>query len=109
MASANNVCENTEVKVPFNQSQILDADLDLIDVSVTPMLTNTNRTAVEVLSGESVPSTPAALLNEDEDTDMVEYCRLAKLADDLPSDMFVNQLLVDYGNCDIKLEQTRQN
>ena len=72
------------VKVPFTQ------------YSVSPML-NSNK----------VVSTDNESTNETVYPDLMEYGRLKALTKDLPSDLFVDQLLIDYSYSTDKLENTR--
>ena len=76
--------DNTSVKIPFSA-----------DTS-TPMF-NSNK----VLSCES------ELQVEHIYTDVVEFNRLLTLTKDLPSDLFIDQILIDYEYSPEKLEKTR--
>ena len=76
--------DNTSVKMPFPSYY------------ASPMM-NSNK----VMSSEN------ELTNEPVYTDLMEYNRLQALTKDLPSDLFIDQLLLDYDySCD-KLDKTR--
>lgn len=99
--------DNTEVKRPIGETFTAIPVVDLIDLSVSPMPTNTNHTAASGYSSDDDITGTALAVDPDLNADMVEYYRLINLSSELPAEMFVNQILIDYKHCDIKLENMR--
>lgn len=103
--------DNTEVKIPVSDKSDKSSNVSLakkycdsqtdfdIDINVSPMISNSNRELR--FDSELDFDTPA------DEADYTEYQRLLALLQELPASMFVDQLLVDYANCEQKLEQTR--
>jgi len=56
---------------------------------------------------EPEPDPNDITVTDDFEYDVLEYNRLLQLADDLPSKVFIDQLLLDYDNTPEKLEYTR--
>lgn len=87
--------DNTEVKVPLTPSEPQSGTLSL---NVSPVVFTPNR-PISQISKIDVSIYPGA--------DLVEYHRLLKLFRELPADMFVDRLLLDYNQSESDIEQAR--
>ena len=80
--------DNTEVKIP----------VPFVNSPLSPMLNSNKPVSVETDTNNSQMY-----------QDIVEYNRLQSLIKNLPSDLFVDQILIDYSYCSETLDQTRNN
>ena len=89
--------DQTEVKIPV-ASRSFDPDHPTKDSQLTPML---NDNPVVTPLDDSFTLDPEVV------SDLVEIQRLRNLVGDVPGDMFVNQILLDYHHSETNLEQCR--
>lgn len=87
--------DHTEVKIPYVNNCVAPSVSDQnISLSVTPMNFNPNQ---------------CHLFNQTDNTgaDLIEYNRILTLMRDLPTDMFIDQLLLDYHQSETNLDHFR--
>ena len=103
--------ENTEVKVPVSPkaNRTGTVPINYLDTS-DDFLTPGQRILSDCEEQNSFNNDNNSNENDDDDVmqdHLAEFNKLSTLVKELPGELFVNRILLDYSQCDVNLERTR--